>query len=255
MTGPVVQRSPGGVWDKVWKGVWWILTSIPIGESYRDRFQLRHAINLHKGLTFFIVGLLSYLYGRFTYPIAVYMGVHGSYGFLWLAKEEVYRDASWETPCTLGSGVFLFVGMACSFWLSPFLIISGGPTVEPSPEQTCFLVLAYAIGLWMHHAADAQKYFVLRAKKGLITNGMFANCRNPNYLGEIIIYATFAGFSLNHPLYYAPWVCLFLVWTCLFYPSWLAKDRSMSRYAEWPEYISRSGLIIPWVFGGSKKSA
>jgi len=253
MTGPVTERSPGGVWDNVWKGVWWLLTSIPIGESYRDRLQLRHFVNLHKGLTFFIVGLLSYLYGRFTYPIAAYMGVHGSYGFLWLAKEEIYRDASWETPCTLGSGVFLFIGMAL-FWSSPFIIISGGPSVEPSPEQVCFLVLAYSIGLWMHHTSDAQKYFVLRAKKGLITNGMFANCRNPNYLGEMIIYGSFAGFSCNHPLYYVPWVNLLIVWTCLFYPSWLAKDRSMSRYPEWPEYISRSGLIIPWFFGGSKKA-
>ena len=29
-----------------------------------------------------------------------------------------------------------------------------------------------------------QKYFVLRAKKGLITDGLFSRSRNPNYLGE-----------------------------------------------------------------------
>ena len=38
---------------------------------------------------------------------------------------------------------------------------------------------------------DAQKYFVLREKKGLITHGFNALSRNTNYLGEIMIYASF----------------------------------------------------------------
>ena len=34
-------------------------------------------------------------------------------------------------------------------------------------------------------ASDAQKYFTLRLKRGLITDGMFRFIRHPNYLGEI----------------------------------------------------------------------
>ena len=34
-------------------------------------------------------------------------------------------------------------------------------------------------------------------RKGLITDGMFSRCRNPNYLGEIFIYGAFAGTRLK----------------------------------------------------------
>jgi len=254
MPSPVTQRSPEGVAAYVWKGVWWLLTSIPIGADYPG-LQLRHAINMHKGLTFPVVGLMSLYYSRTSPAIAAYAAVHGSYGILWLTKEEMYRDASWETPCTVGSAVFLFVGMAISFWASPYFLITGGEELEPSPAQLCFLITLFIFGNWLHHSADVQKYFVLRAKRGLITDGFFSRCRNPNYLGEMMIYGSFAGFSWNHPNGLFPWIQLIVVWSGLFFPSWLAKDRSMSRYPEWEEYISRSGLIVPWPFSPSNNQA
>lgn len=184
----------------------------------------------------------------------MYAAIHGSYGLLWLTKEVYYRDASWETPCTLGSGVFLFVGMGVGFWSSAFLLISGGEAVEPRPFQLFCISMLFIMGNWLHHSADVQKYFVLRARRGLITDGLFARCRNPNYLGEMMIYASFSLFSINSPLWWFPWVWLLLIWTGLFYPSWLAKDKSMSRYKEWNDYVSHSGLIIPWPFGDANLS-
>ena len=41
-------------------------------------------------------------------------------------------------------------------------------------------------------AADAQKYFTLRVKRGLITDGVHRYVRHPNYLGEMMIYGSFA---------------------------------------------------------------
>lgn len=40
--------------------------------------------------------------------------------------------------------------------------------------------------------SDCQKYFQLKYKKGLINNGMFKYTRNPNYLGEALLYLSFA---------------------------------------------------------------
>jgi hypothetical protein len=38
---------------------------------------------------------------------------------------------------------------------------------------------------------DAQKYLVLKERKGLITHGMNAWSRNMNYFGEMMLYASF----------------------------------------------------------------
>ena len=56
------------------------------------------------------------------------------------------------------------------------------------------------------------KYFVLKAKKGLISDGWFAICRNTNYLGEMMIYSSYAALSQD----YISWCILLYVWTLLF---------------------------------------
>merc|ERR1712002_110535 len=246
MPSPVTQRSPSGSWEVVWKSVWWVLTSIPYGESYNTWLQLRHPINLHKGLSVLWCIPCMKLSGQWTSPACIYTAIHGSYGILWLTKEALYRDSSWESPCTGGSALFLFFGMAIGFWCNIVILVTGGDQYEPTPAQLGAIATLFIFGNWLHHSADVQKYFVLKARKGLITDGLFSRCRNPNYLGEMMIYGSFAAFCWNHPLWWFPWTWLVTVWTCLFYPSWLAKDKSMSRYPEWSQYISVSGLIVPW---------
>lgn len=249
MPSPVTQRSPHGkVAGAVWKGVWWLLTSCP-PKGGLPWLQLRHPINLHKGLSLVVCCGLMVWHSRVTPATSLYAAIHGSYGLLWLAKEAIYRDASWEAPCTLGSALQLFFGMAVMFWSSPYLLVTGGAELEPGPAHLGASLTLFILGNWLHHSADVQKYFVLRARRGLITDGLFSRCRNPNYLGEMMIYGAFASMVLRHPMWWLPWSGLALVWSCLFYPSWLAKDASMARYPEWPQYTAVSGLIVPWPFG------
>ena len=51
-------------------------------------------------------------------------------------------------------------------------------------------------GIWLHHTSDCQKYFVLKAKPSLITDGLWSLSRNPNYLGELFILGAFAGLMI-----------------------------------------------------------
>ena len=105
-------------------------------------------------------------------------------------------------------------------------------------------MLVYATGVVVMMVSDAQKHFVLGLKRGLITDGMFAKIRHPNYTGEMMVYGAFAG-MVDHWL---PWAVLAFVWILVFGSNIAGKEASMSRYPEWAEYKSRTKYLIPWVF-------
>jgi protein-S-isoprenylcysteine O-methyltransferase Ste14 len=105
-------------------------------------------------------------------------------------------------------------------------------------------VLLCVVGVAVMIAADAQKTFTLRAKPGLITDGMFRYVRHPNYLGEMMIYASFA-MLVQHWL---PWVVLAAVWSLVFAPSLVMKEQSLSRHPGWAAYRARTKWLIPGLF-------
>jgi hypothetical protein len=60
------------------------------------------------------------------------------------------------------------------------------------PQIIAVAIAINITGVLLHYGSDAQKYFTLKYKKGLLTEGFFSRSRNPNYLGEILIYLSFA---------------------------------------------------------------
>jgi protein-S-isoprenylcysteine O-methyltransferase Ste14 len=89
--------------------------------------------------------------------------------------------------------------------------------------------------------SDAQKYFTLQLKKGLITDGLFGRTRNPNYLGEILIYLAYAMLSFHRLPFgiLGAWIFGF------FLPNMRKKDASMVRYPEFAAYKARTGMLLP----------
>jgi protein-S-isoprenylcysteine O-methyltransferase Ste14 len=111
------------------------------------------------------------------------------------------------------------------------------------------MIIAGAVALNMfgsvlHFGSDAQKYFTLKYKPGLITEGFFARCRNPNYVGELMIYVGFAMLSMSWMGYIG--IGLFFIF--VFIPGMIKKDKSLSRYPEFTAYKKRSGLLLPKIF-------
>ncbi|NES73102.1 MAG: steroid 5-alpha reductase, partial [Okeania sp. SIO2D1] len=78
-----------------------------------------------------------------------------------------------------------------------------------------------------------------------ITEGLFARCRNTNYLGEAFIYLSFAMLAQH----WLPYLIIGAFAAGVWIPNWLKKDKSLSRYPEFAEYQANSGLIIPQLFG------
>lgn len=203
------------------------------------RVRFASAINLQKGGTLPFVLALMWAHDCWTPTAWVYLGLHGSYGLVWLLKDAIFPDPSWEKKITLGGALNAWLFVLGPYWIAPWLIVS--QRIEQPPAVLGGAVLLYAIGLALMVGADAQKHFVLRARPGLIVDGFFARTRNPNYLGEMMLYAAFAVVA-GHWL---PWLVLAWVWGGVFLPNMLHKDARMARHPGWAAYRARTGLLFP----------
>jgi len=203
--------------------------------------KLKYPVNLHKGMTAPVVLGLMFYFQNFSTSAWVYLGLHGSYGVMWLLKDRIFPDKQWEENVTRFYAIFVFVVLGF-YWIAPFILISNG-IVTPS-HLVGISVSLCMIGVMLHFGSDAQKYFTLKYKKGLITDGFFSRSRNINYLGELMIYSGFA-------LLTARWVGflgIVLFFIGAFIPNMFKKDKSLSRYLEFGAYKKKSGLLIPRMF-------
>lgn len=197
------------------------------------------AINLQKGGTLFFVFALMAIHDVWTPTAWTYLGLHGSYGLIWLLKEAIFPDPGWQKKITVGGALNAWLFVLGPYWIAPWLIVT--QRIEQPPAVLGATIVLYALGMMLMMGADAQKFFVLRARRGLIVDGFFARTRNPNYLGEMMIYASFAVVA-GHWL---PWLVLALVCLGVFLPNMLRKDARMARYPEWAAYQARTGLLLP----------
>ena len=209
--------------------------------------KLAWVINFQKTGTFFYILLLMNYYQNFSVAACVYLAMHGMYGFCWMLKHFAFPDRSWEKKVTIGGGLMAFVLVLGLYWVIPYLLISG--ILGPDQKMASLTVLTAAIslhtlGVVIMMTADCQKYFTLKYQKGLIRDGLFKYIRHPNYLGEIMLYASYA-MIVQH---WIPWAILAWVWIGVFLVNILQKEASMSRYKEWKEYKKQSGMLIPKLF-------
>jgi steroid 5-alpha reductase family enzyme len=200
--------------------------------------KIKHAINLHKALTFWFILALMVIYDNFTIGPLVYLALHGTYGLVWLFKDRIYPDQQWEQEIPVVRGIFTFI-MLGLYWVAPLILIVS--KIEPSGVIIALAIALNIFGVFFHYSSDAQKYYTLKYHSGLITEGFFARCRNPNYLGEIFIYVSFALLAQH----WLPFVILAVFAALIFIPNMLKKDNSLSRYPEFEAYKQNSGLILP----------
>ena len=204
--------------------------------------KLNRIINLHKGLTIFVVLGMMYIYNNYAISSWVYLSLHGTYGILWLLKEKIFPDPYFKDEINFPTAVVGFIVLG-SYWVAPFLLISSQKFV---PNSLIALSISINIlGVFLHFASDSQKYFTLKIKKDLIKDGFFKNIRNTNYLGEILIYLSFAILSMS----YIPFLILGIFFLLVFIPRMLKKDKSLSKYKSFKDYKNKSGLILPKING------
>ena len=203
-------------------------------------------INFQKGGSFFFFGFLIWYYQNTSTAAWVYLALHGGYGLVWLIKDLTFPDPNWQIKITIGAGINAFAAVLGLYWVFGWLLISRtSQPVYPLPEAVWFAlcISLCLIGSVIMIAADAQKFYTLRLQRGLITDGMHRWVRHPNYLGEMMIYGSFAMLVWH----WFPVLVLAWVWLGLFAVNMVMKEASMSRYPDWAAYKKRSWWLIPFL--------
>jgi steroid 5-alpha reductase family enzyme len=112
-------------------------------------------------------------------------------------------------------------------------------------ERAWICTLIYVFGVVIMLLSDSQKYYTLKYKKGLISDGMMKYTRNPNYLGEVMIYGAFI-LLVNDTLSY---FCVMQVWFIVFTLRIMEKENSLRKKDGWKEYSQRSWVLVPKING------
>jgi len=158
-------------------------------------------INTHKILVPPLVLGMMWYFNNWSAEAFLYLSLHGTYCVLWLIKERLYPDRRFQDiqPLWIGT-LFVFLPLA-GYYIAPYLLISRHVVLPPAIYGLATSI--YTFGIFLYYVSDAQKFYTLRLQQGLIEDGLFARTRNPNYLGEILIYLAFALLSWH----WLPFVC------------------------------------------------
>jgi steroid 5-alpha reductase family enzyme len=204
--------------------------------------KLKHFIDSHKALTGLVVFLLIVYYNQWDNPTAwIYLALHGCYGILWVFKSRIFPDRQWEqsTNLVIGFGIW---GVLTLYWIAPWLITS--QTRQAPAWYLALCISLYIFGIFFHFAADMQKYVALKLRPNqLITEGLWKKVRNPNYFGELLIYAGFSLLAMD----WMPLAALAFVIAVVWIPNIIRKDKSLSRYPEFANYKAQSKWLIPFI--------
>jgi protein-S-isoprenylcysteine O-methyltransferase Ste14 len=207
----------------------------------KPRIKVAWAVDAHKIFTLFIIyGMMSY-YQNFSTAAWVFMGLHGIYGYCWLIKDFGFRDHQLEQKMSLLGSVNLYLLLIAWYWLMPWLMISRH--LEPSGPVLFAAIAIHTLGVVTMIAADGQRHWVMkyRSQPGLITDGVYKYTRNPNYLGELMLYSAYAILA-SHWIAWA----IYGYMAIYFLARMKNKDHAISRHPGWQEYKAQTGLLIPW---------
>lgn len=173
----------------------------------------RTQVNFFKGTTFLWVLWLMYYFENYSPSMYLYLFLHSSYGICWVIKDCFFTDKWIVRKGSIVSQFVLFLLLLC-YWMIPLPLAAGYGITHPSRERSILLVLCYLLGLVLMMGSDYQKNTILRTRQGLISNGFFKYTRNPNYLGETLIYSSFvlcSGHILGFIIFYGLGGLLFIM--------------------------------------------
>jgi steroid 5-alpha reductase family enzyme len=183
---------------------------------------------------------------------AVRLTANWAVGWAGLGHEDwrylrMYEQAPVPRWLTLLVGVQLVPAVFVTLGCLPLV-----PALTHGGELGLLGWLAAALGFFasgLELAADEQRRAFASAKPGALMDvGLWAWCRHPNYLGEILFWVSLWGFGVAAAPEAALWTALGpLAITGLFALASipLMETRNAERRPGWAEYVARTPRLIP----------
>ena len=202
-------------------------------------FPVHIIVNIQKGGTIFIMYLLMLYFNNFSTGAYTYLSLHGSYGIIWVIKDIIFPDKSMHVKtCLIPAGAL--IGLLLLYWGIGFEMMCGLGIQEPNNMRIFLCFIIYSFGLIFMICADLQKYLILKYKKILVNNFFLAWNRNTNFLGEIMIYFSFAFIVGRIECY----LLLIFVWSTFFAGRIYLKEKSLQKKKGYDLYVQNSYLIL-----------
>ena len=202
-------------------------------------FPVHIIVNFQKGSTIIIMYLLMLYFQNFSTGAYIYLSLHGSYGIIWVLKDIIFPDKSMHVKTCIIPACAL-IGLLLLYWCIGFEMMYGLGIQEPSGLRIFLCFIIYSFGLVFMLCTDLQKYLILKYKKILVDNYFLAWNRNTNYLGEIMIYFSFAFIVGRIECY----LFLIFVWSTFFVGRIYLKEKSLEKKKGYDSYINNSYLIL-----------
>ena len=207
-----------------------------------------YLVNFNKGtMGLYLYGLMVY-YDNFSTGAWIYLALHGTYGFFWVFKDTVFPDPGFMTKTTFMSLLFTtVVGLIPYYFLGYWMMSKTGADREVSNERLFVATVVFIHGLLYTVMTDAQKYLVLRERRGLITHCMNGWSRNLNYVGEMMLYGSFWILIWR----WEPAVIFAWMWGIVFVLKMTMKEYSLSMKEGWDEYKAKSWWLLPKLYNSN----
>ncbi|OQR91240.1 hypothetical protein ACHHYP_04853 [Achlya hypogyna] len=209
--------------------------------------QFRQLLNAQKGATMFVLITLMAVYDNWTMSAFLNLANHGTFGLVWVLKDMVIPDKVWTAYQTIPSTILGVIVLSAD-WVADYIIIAH--RIESPPWQAALCTAMHTLGLVLLMCTDTQKYFQLRYRPGLITDGWVKWCRNPNFLGKFLVYLSYAIMAEH----WFPYAMLAFMWSFVMASHMILKDISLAKKTGGDAYIQRTGMCCPNLIGWTQSS-
>lgn len=159
-------------------------------------------------------------------------------------QHMTFRDKNFDEKISFPffAVVFLYVDL---YWVGPYMLCKYRRDPYMENWELCACIILWGYGVFLHFASDSQKAHTLTYRgRGLITSGLFSWVRNPNYLGETLIYCAYALLCQSK----VAWGILASFVLITFVPNMIKKDKSLAKYEEFEAYKKKTWVMVPFIY-------